>query len=103
MSTRHERLRDDGASGRGSAPTTFAIIDRFFKGVFRHPFFGRARFAIPIHFVEPPEDFEGMAVVRSTRSSLRVSAACRSKLYCQINGDFKRFFDYLFAGMAAWD
>src|SRR5262245_54436980 len=38
------------------------LVDSFFEGVFRRPFFGRARCAIPIHFVEPPEDFEGMAV-----------------------------------------
>ena len=43
------------STGRG-------LVDGFFQGVFRHPFFGRARFAIPIHFVEPPEDFQGMAV-----------------------------------------
>jgi hypothetical protein len=41
------------------------LVDSFFEGVFRRPFFGRARCAIPIHFVEPPEDFEGMAVGRN--------------------------------------
>jgi hypothetical protein len=38
------------------------VVHSFFEGMFWHPLLGRARFAIPIHFVEPPEDFKRMAV-----------------------------------------
>jgi len=48
--------------GERGVLTGRGLVDSFFEGVFRRPLFGRARFGIPIHFVEPPEDFEGMAV-----------------------------------------
>jgi hypothetical protein len=47
--------------GKRGVLTRRRMLHSFFERMFRDPLFGRARFAIPFHFVEPLEDFNAMA------------------------------------------
>lgn len=58
MSVERHLLRPtQGRVGERGVLTRRRMVNSFFERVFRHPLFGWARCAIPIHFVEPPEDF----------------------------------------------
>ena len=57
------------------------MVDGFFERMFRDPLFGWARLAVPIHFVEPPEDFNRMAVgVAKLDRHLRARASPAMKI-----------------------